>query len=344
MGRLRRPLSRRYVQTVQNLKFEVMKNRFKTIRKGTKTLLESGESSIVDYKTNEKFDSDDLVAFANSKDGGTLLLGVKEVKDRDGRMYGEPVGCSLTDKIFQTIENKATSCIPPIHIEVSEENTDKTPFLRIDIPSSKHKPHCTGAGTYKIRGQIKNTALVPSALLEMLINKESEKFYEQFSESTTGLIKKVKELESNLSISLDSLVEDLNNTQDRLQSGLDNLNGLAEESFGQAEEANIKSEESNDALQRVETTNDNIQKDIDTLTRKVDSILISEKISDRSNPFGLISMNIALSQSQKISDSDITEVVKCHYPTLTDDDISSLFKEANCLNSELDERKKARNK
>lgn len=317
-----------------------MKNRFKGIRKNTKFLLDSGESSIVDFKTNSKFDQEDLVAFANTEAGGTILLGIAEEKDSNGRMYGVPVGCALTDKLFQTIENKATNCIPPISIEVSEENTNSKPFIRIDIPSSPERPHCTGSGTYKIRGQIKNTALVPSALLEMLINKESARFYEQFSESTEGLIKRVHKLERNLSKSLESIVDDIGSTQDRLQESLGSIHDMAEESFCQAEEANLKSEESNNILYNLSKAGDDIQPYLFDVIKKIDSLIIHSKAKDISLPIGQIATRIALSLMDGMSKEDIISAASTDYPTLCQESLNEAFEFAETWQKKSAKRKK----
>ena len=56
-------------------------------------ILDNEENFDVDFKRNGKVDPEDLVAFANSKNGGVILLGVDEFTNSNGRQKGKPVGC-----------------------------------------------------------------------------------------------------------------------------------------------------------------------------------------------------------------------------------------------------------
>lgn len=173
--------------------------RFKKIRQSTKLLLQQGEGNTIDYKRNAIVDTEDLVAFANSESGGHLLLGVEEQTDRAGRMIGVPVGVVLDDALARNIQGKANSCVPPIKIIVSEENgATKKPFVRIDIPPSKNRPHCTGAGTYKVRSLASNKPLLPHEILDLLLVRESNLFLNRFSASTQSLLDSVQNLQAEI--------------------------------------------------------------------------------------------------------------------------------------------------
>jgi hypothetical protein len=66
---------------------------FQGISKRARTSLSGGESKDVDYKEKVKgLHAEDLVAFANSENGGAILIGVREVAGRNGKQKGEPVG------------------------------------------------------------------------------------------------------------------------------------------------------------------------------------------------------------------------------------------------------------
>lgn len=63
-----------------------MKNEYKSISQKAKLILAHEEGYDADWKGNVKtLDSEDIVAFANSKDGGSILLGVDEDVDTNGR-------------------------------------------------------------------------------------------------------------------------------------------------------------------------------------------------------------------------------------------------------------------
>ncbi len=164
------------------------KKTFKGLSKRAQFLLNREEGGDMDFKRSvSSFKSDDIVAFANSKTGGTLLLGVDEIKDERGRQIGKIVGCEISDDSKMTILNRANSCIPPIEIDVFIENDDALPFYRIEIPSGKNKPYCTSGGTYKIRDDGQNKTLEPRLLLELFLEKESNTFIDRFQAATKEL-------------------------------------------------------------------------------------------------------------------------------------------------------------
>ncbi len=153
-----------------------------------KMLLSREEGGDMDFKRSvSSFKSDDIVAFANSASGGTLMLGVDEVIDERGRQVGKIVGCKIDDEAKMTILNRANACIPNIDIEVFVENDGDIPFYRVEIPSGKNKPYCTSGGTYKIRDDGQNKTLDPTSLLELFLQQESNTFIERFQGATSQL-------------------------------------------------------------------------------------------------------------------------------------------------------------
>lgn len=169
-----------------------MKNEYKTLSSRVKLLLNREEGFDVDWKQGiNGLDSEDIVAFANSKNGGSIIIGVAESVGIDGRQKAEIVGCKCSDRNKMNIKNKALNCIPPIAIEIIKENTNETPFYRLEIPSGANKPYCTQKGIYKIREDGHNKAITPNELLLMFMDLESDKFIKRFKEAA-------EEIQSNL--------------------------------------------------------------------------------------------------------------------------------------------------
>jgi hypothetical protein len=174
--------------------------KFKGLSSRARRLLNAAEGLDVDFKRTPKSVShDDLVAFANSADGGALLVGVDEEAGDDGVQKGKVVGCDVSDGSKLVIVNKAQQCRPPIHVEVFVENTGVSPFMRVEIPSSETKPHSTPSGTYKRRAEGRNATLDPSAIAEILLEREAELFRGRFAEAASGLRETLGQASSQLS-------------------------------------------------------------------------------------------------------------------------------------------------
>jgi ATP-dependent DNA helicase RecG len=172
------------------------------ISKRARDLLSRQEDRDVDFKRQlSGLASADLVAFANSPTGGTILIGVDEAVAGNGLQRGLIVGCAVGDKEKLIILNKAESCVPPIEVEVFVENTTELPFLRIEIPSGPDKPYCTRKGIYAIRGDGRTKALLPGRLLSLFLETEAEQFFTRFREATG-------ELESSLTVLKSQVVEE----------------------------------------------------------------------------------------------------------------------------------------
>lgn len=175
------------------------------IPKATKAALASGETETVDFKrTPESITTDDLVAFANGA-GGTIYLGVDEVTDRNGTQKGVIRGCDVSDAVMLLILNKAISCVPPVAVELHIENLAAAPIIRLFVPSSLNKPHCTPKGVYCRRDGVRNRPLHPSELLTIYLEQEASAFAERFESTADRIAANLAQLEDTLSDSIESM-------------------------------------------------------------------------------------------------------------------------------------------
>lgn len=184
--------------------------KYKHLTKHTLELLELGESASVDFKLKpEGIHVDDLVSFANSIQGGEILVGVSEKKRSDGSQFGHVVGCDLSDDKILQILNKAVSAVPPVSVKLVAENVEAKAMIRIIIPSSANKPHSTPKGVYCRRDGSRNRPLHPNELLAIFLDSESRAFAKRFEESAETISNQLANLESSLSTSIDSMASGL---------------------------------------------------------------------------------------------------------------------------------------
>ncbi len=181
-------------------------------------LLGSQESITLDFKESVGgLDSSDIVSFANSIRGGTILLGVKEKKDSRGLQTFEITGCEIGDRAKLSILSKASSCMPSVDIFVILENREgEKPFLRVEIPSGPRKPYCTSGGTYKIRGDARNDPLTPDRLLQLFMESENDRFINRFSQATRDLESSILDVKAKLLSELEEIYGQVDNLQKEL--------------------------------------------------------------------------------------------------------------------------------
>ncbi len=185
---------------------------FKNISPRARQLLNTQESNHLDYKRNmEGLKSRDIVAFANSETGGTILIGVDEI-EYNGLQRGKVVGCTIGDEEKLKIISKAQSCIPQIEVKIFAENLNDKPFYRIEIPSGTCKPYCTAKGLYMIRGDGRNNPLTPNNLLNIFLEEQGKEFIKRFSYAT----KKLDQELSNTKNQIEKLNIDVKNLSDEL--------------------------------------------------------------------------------------------------------------------------------
>ncbi len=239
------------------------KQTYRGISNRTKQLINGAESMTVDFKRTAQVDSEDLVAFANSESGGTLLLGVDEYEGTDGHQKGKIVGCQVSDKHKLNIINKALSCFPPVEIEVIVENTAAQAFYRIEIPSSPFKPHCTARGTYKIRENGRNKAIEPQQLLSIFLSMETGRFLERFKGATEELESKLIHTFELVNDQKDMLSDNLLSLDKHVDEIKQSLNNKLMEIFGKAITANLNAEEALDFSENTFEIAEDIKEDID---------------------------------------------------------------------------------
>lgn len=139
----------------------------------TKRLLTRSEGLQVDFKRDaESVKPEDIVAFANSG-GGTILIGVDEVKGANGIQRGKIVGCDVSDKERNKIVSRANSCRPAIPVMVTVETNGKQAIMRVEI--QKGGLHCTSNGTYKIHRDGQNDIIDPALMAEIIVKLERTK-------------------------------------------------------------------------------------------------------------------------------------------------------------------------
>ena len=185
------------------------------------SLLSRSEGYELEFKENlHALEPEDLVAFANSPEGGVILVGVRERKADNGRQRGVVVGCPVGDPEKLSIVNKAESCVPPIAIDVIVENAEAKPFFRVEIPSGPNKPYATAAGTYKIRGNGRTLPLLPSRLLAMFMASENREFVERFRVATRELERDVADTKARLMEETNRLLHSLALLDEKLEATL----------------------------------------------------------------------------------------------------------------------------
>ncbi len=197
-----------------------VKTEYSGLSEKAEFLLGSQENRELDFKESAGgLSADDLVAFANSPTGGTILLGVRENKDLNGRQAAEIIGCEIGDKAKLSILGRAGSCMPAVEVFVIVENSEgKKPFLRVEIPSGKSKPYCTSGGTYKIRGDARNNALTPDKLLELFMDTENAKFIDRFSNATHDLETDLHSLKTRLLSEMNEIYDHVAQLEESLNS------------------------------------------------------------------------------------------------------------------------------
>jgi len=182
------------------------KDIYMSVSRKARALLNGQEGFDVDFKMSVRgIDATDLVAFANSDRGGTILAGIAESEDNNSMQRGKIIGCAVGDKERLHLLSKSESCVPPIEINIIVENYARKPFYRIEIPSGREKPYCTSGGTYKIRGDGRTNTLLPGRLLSLFVEKQSEIFFNRFREATKELGKDMVDSSFNSTVIQDDL-------------------------------------------------------------------------------------------------------------------------------------------
>lgn len=213
------------------------RKRLKSLSDATRAFLASGEGQVVDFKrTSDGISADDLVAFANSAEGGTILAGVGE-QVVDGAQVGVVVGCGVGDDAVLQLLNRAISCLPPVSIDIVIENMAEKPILRISVPSSPTKPHCTPKGVYCRRDGARNRALHPTELLRIFLETEAQVFTKRFEAAADQITQEIGNLESSLENTINNMSSQLGWAESNLDdtsSSIDTVLAYAKRIDGEA--------------------------------------------------------------------------------------------------------------
>ena len=288
-----------------------IKKRIKNLSKLTRELLAEGESVWSDFKRlPEGISADDLVAFANSEAGGQILAGVDEqVVDR--AQIGVVRGCDVSDATVLQVLNKAVSCIPPVSIDVYIENLDDKPILRVEVPPSKTKPHCTPKGVYCRRDGARNRALHPSELLRLFLDSESSAFAARFEVAAKRITDELSNLESSLDSSIKSMSDQLGWADYQLgdtESTLDHIQDLIAKLTADTDNANSRLR----ALFRQDKREDPVRKKARTqyVNKRIKEIKEDKRLFAHVVAGGQLTVKGEHSEDSDITDKDAKQLLQ----------------------------------
>src|SRR5262249_34970038 len=127
---------------------------------------------------------------------------------------------------------------------IIEGASTKAPFLRVEVPSGKHKPYCTKGGLYKTRADGRNTPLLPPDLLAMLLEVEGRRFVERFKEATDELHDATEQvgvtvagLQSSLNMELTSIQHDAEQARELISEKIQEVGGALDDQVMSLHEA-----------------------------------------------------------------------------------------------------------
>lgn len=203
--------------------------KYKNISDRARYLLSREEGMDVEFKQSiDALEVTDIVAFANSENGGAILLGIKEIHLENGKQKGIIHGAPVGDKAKMNIVSKINNVFPQIEVDIIVENASKKPFYRLEIPSGTNKPYCSANGTYKIRDDGYAKPLMPGSMLNMLLERESQKFLSRFSKAAEVIEADLMQIRNRIVQELDDVedsLKDINRKADAMMEkmGLENL-------------------------------------------------------------------------------------------------------------------------
>lgn len=215
-------------------------------------MIKKEEGNEIEFKESlSGLKSEDIVAFANSKSGGVILVGVKDDTDNQGRQVGTVIGCQINDNGKLSILNKAQSCRPPVNVEITSAEINGISIYILEIPSGEYKPYCTDGGTYRIRGDGQKRSLYPSELLSLFMESERNKFIDSFKEATT-------ELENNLLETKQQLMKETSTMIKEIQYFEKNISATLDDIYSSADNADSNSSSVESTVSDIEDTVDDI--------------------------------------------------------------------------------------
>jgi len=226
---------------------------YRGLSRRTQSLLQVSEGMNVDFKRDVSgIKSRDLVAFANTPLGGTILVGVDEYTDVEGVQRGEVVGCDVDDNARLVIVNKATDCFPTVELGIFVENIARKPILRIEIPPGHYKPYCTQRGEYCIRSDARVRALFPDELLAIFMDREGEQFISRFHDAVHQLEQQVGSIRHVLSAGMLDVSDHIHDLDDQLRRTLNRIGRLTDSNKKRSRDLLQVLKESRDSLMTLE--------------------------------------------------------------------------------------------
>lgn len=220
--------------------------------------------------------SEDIVAFANSKTGGIILIGVKDDADEKGRQIGTILGCQINDNGKLSILNKAQSCRPPVNIEITSAEINGASVYIIEIPSGEFKPYCTDGGTYRIRGDGQKRSIYPSELLSLFMESEKNKFINSFKEATTELEKNLLETKQQVLKETSVMIKELQYFDKKISETLDDI-------YSSADNADSNSSSVESTVSDIEDTVNDIWRVLTAVTYLLPRIDLNVKSIENDN-------------------------------------------------------------
>lgn len=262
-----------------------MRREYQGLSRRTRLLLNQSEGGEVEFKrTVGAVKQKILISFANSATGGTVLVGVDDGARADGVQRGQITGCDVSDSARLQIQNKALSCIPPITIQIITENLAHRPLLRIEIPSSQNKPHCSQSGDYCIRSDGRNRALQPDEMLHLFMERESEQFLIRFKHAVSKLESQVTTMDSELRLGVDQMLDDMHRLDRDTMFILNELYGRSMDMRNETAASRQHDTALDDKLRRIKRSVDRKYKDlahrVGDLSLKIDALLARFSIED----------------------------------------------------------------
>ncbi|ALP35821.1 hypothetical protein ASL14_06200 [Paenibacillus sp. IHB B 3084] len=191
-------------------------------------MINSEENKEIEFKESiSGLKSEDIVAFANSKSGGVIFIGVRDEAAPNGRQIGSIIGCKINDSSRLTILDKAQSCRPAVNLDISSRVIDSKSIYVIEIPSGEYKPYCTEGGTYRIRADGRKRSLYPNELLSLFMESEREKFIMSFKDATSSIENQLEKTRTTIVEETSKMITTLTNFEESVYSTLDSIESSA---------------------------------------------------------------------------------------------------------------------
>lgn len=256
------------------------------------TLIEKDEGFDVEFKKiTDAVESEDLTAFANSTNGGFIVIGVSEIKDNLKQSKIEITGTKVGDHEKLKILNKAQDCLPPVDLDLARHEYKGKELLVISVPSGTNKPYCTKRGIYKIRGDGRNQILTQEIMFQIFMEKEYNTFIERFKTATHELKDEilymqdiVERSEGEITDSLQGIFSEAEDAQATSQdvfsmteSILSSIDGLQEQLYSQEQHTDDLEEKVDLILQHMNIEKPEVTRRKLFISRQIRDILVENK-------------------------------------------------------------------